>query len=129
MPMATFVEQRLNASVKSFWGPLSNLKTLCYSSKEKKIKTTDEKVLPVSADRNLFGRLVIVAKARDVSLEEVLAFELSTMPFSLAHSDGSLRKTNESAMPAQLEKKTEVHQKLPDMILSTLMMLWHSCRW
>ena len=33
----------------------------------------DEKVLTINADHELFGRLVIAAKSRDINLEDVLS--------------------------------------------------------
>ena len=59
-----------------------------------------EKVIILSVDRGLFGRLVIAAKSRDINLREVLSYELSRVSFS---PDGSLRKTN----IAELEKKVD----------------------
>jgi hypothetical protein len=77
------------------------------------VKTADEKVFTVSADRDHFGRLVIAARPRDIDLKEVLSYELSTVPFSLAHPDGSLRKTNKSVLLAEFEKRVEVQPSMP----------------
>ena len=43
-------------------------------------KTTDGKVINVKADCELFDRLLIAAKGRDVNLKDVLKFELSHVP-------------------------------------------------
>ena len=113
--MKKFTEERLNSNVISFWAPLTKLKLTTFASLAKKtVKISDEKVVTVSADRDLFGRLVIAAKARKFSLQEVLSYELSSVPFSLAHHDGSLRKTNKSMLLAELEKLVDVQPNLPD---------------
>ena len=39
---------------------------------------------------------MIVANAREVNIREVLAYELSLVPCSPAHNDGSLRKATKS---------------------------------
>lgn len=100
--MTTFVDQRLNTNETKFWDPLPNLKIKTFSklSKRTKVKAADEKMTKISADRNLFGRLVIASKIRDVQLKKVLSFNLSTVPFSIAHTEGSLRMTNKSVLLA-----------------------------
>ena len=84
----------------SFWSKISklNLKTFASLAKTNQIKCADEKIITISADRNLFGRLLIAAKCRDVDGKEVLRHELSTVPFALAHADGALRKTTKSVL-------------------------------
>ena len=84
-------------------------------SKRAKVKTKKEKLVSISADRNLFGRLVIAAKSRDINLKEVIPYELSSIPFSIAHLDGTLRKTTKSDLLAELEKPVcdEVQSQLP----------------
>ena len=63
----------------------------------------DDKVITVSAERELFSRLIIAAKAREIGMKEVLTYELSAVPFALVHSDGTLRKPTKSALLAVLE--------------------------
>ena len=50
--MKDFVEKRLNTNEVKFWEPLPHLKveTLASLSKQKKIRTADEKILTVNAD-------------------------------------------------------------------------------
>ena len=119
--MTMFVKQRLDTNNTKFWDSLPNLKIKTFASlvKKKTVKLVDEKVLTINADRELFGRLVIAAKSRDINLNDVLSYELSAIPFALAHTDGSLRKTNKSVLMAELEKKVDVQTKLPQVITST----------
>lgn len=77
------------------------------------MKTTDEKVITVGADRDFFGRLVIAARSRDIDLKDVLSYEPTLVSFSLAHSDGSLRKTNKRVRLTELEKRIQVQPSLP----------------
>ena len=74
-------------------------------TKKVKVKAGDEKsIFTVHADRDLFGRLLIVANARQINLMEVLSYELSPIPCSLAHQDGSLRKNTKSHLAGIIEK-------------------------
>jgi hypothetical protein len=119
--MNAFIQDRLNTNKVSFWDPLKQLKVKTFGSMKKKIqvKATDEKVVTVEADRNLFGRLLIADNARQINLRDVLGYELSPVPFSLAHCDGSLRKTNKSVLFSILEKNVSVATRLPAPTLET----------
>ena len=79
----------------------------------------DNEISP-NADRELFGRLVFAAKSRDINLKDVLSYELSAVPFSLADTDGSLMETNKSVFMAELDKKVDVQLKLPQVTTSTI---------
>ena len=113
--MKYFVEKRLNTNEVKFWEPLPHLKveTFASLSKQKKIRNVDEKILTDNADQDLFGRLLIAASSRGVQLREVLSYELATVPYSLAHVDGSLRKATKGALLAELEKCVQLSSRLP----------------
>ena len=91
--MNEFIAKRMKTTEVSFWDTLPNLKIPLFGTltKTRKVKVGDDKIISVSADRELFGRLIIATKARDIHMKEVLT-ELSTVPFALFHSDGTLRK-------------------------------------
>ena len=81
-------------------------------TKKTTIKGTTEKLVAITEDRDLFGRLLIVANARQVNLREILCFELSAVPYSLVHTDGTLRKTTKSDLFQILEKDVTVEPRL-----------------
>lgn len=113
--MKEFVEKRLNTNEVKFWEPLPHLKieTFASLSKKRQVRAADEKILTVNADRDLFGRLLIAANSRSVHLQGVLSYELSTVPYALAHVDGSLRKATKSVLLPELEKSVDVLPRLP----------------
>ena len=59
--MKLFVSKRINTNEVGFWEPMEkmNIKTFASLSKKAKVKSVDEKLVTVNADRNLFGRLLI----------------------------------------------------------------------
>ena len=119
--MDTFVNQRLETSEVNFWDPVPNLKVKSFSTMAKKtnVKAKD-RVITVSADQDLFGRLLIAANTREINLKEVLSYELSAVPFALAHQDGSIRKTTKSVLAKMLEEQVEVLPRLsPALELET----------
>ena len=108
--MKLFMDQRIITNQLNFWDPRKklNIRTFSTMVKKKQLKTAEKKVITVSADRDLFGRLIVAATARDVDLKSVFTFELSSVPFSLFHSDATMRKTDKSSLLAALEKYGEV---------------------
>ena len=113
--MNNFIEERINSNTTSFWDSIPNIKVKTFSSVSTKVsvKATDEKLMTVNADRDLFGRLLVAANARQINLKEVLRYELSPVPCSLAHQGGSLRKTTKSTFCSILEKNVTVLPRLP----------------
>ena len=88
--MNNFVEKRLNTSEVSFWDSIANIKVKTFHStiKNVQVRAVNDKLVTVGADRELFGRLFIAANVRKINLKDVLCYELSSVPFSLAHQDG-----------------------------------------
>ena len=96
--MTAFIEKQLNANYVTFWYPIPNLKVKTFTpmTKKVKLKATDEKIVRVSADRDLIGRLLIVANTRQIYLMEVMTYELPPIACALTHQDGTLRKNSVS---------------------------------
>jgi hypothetical protein len=102
--LKTFVSKRLDTNEQSFWDTLPHMNIKTFSSMAKKtMQSTKDKTATLTADRDIFGRLLVVAKTRDVNLKDVMGYELSSVPFALAHSDGTLRKNTKSELLAELE--------------------------
>ena len=76
--MTEFIEERLNTNDVSFWEPIPKLKvkTLSSLTKKVKVKASEDKIATFSADRYLFGRLLILANARQINLIEVMTYQL-----------------------------------------------------
>ena len=113
--MEGFIADRINTNQVNFWEPLPKLKINTFSTATKKMqaKASNDKIITLTSDRELFGRLLVVAKQREVNLREVLSYELSTVPVAIAHRDGSLRKTTKSSLMSVLEKNVTALPSLP----------------
>lgn len=113
--MESFISSRIQSNEINFWDPIHKLKIKSFSSVAKKItlKNQKDKIVSVNADRELFGRLLVAAKNRDINLKEVLSYELCSVPIALAHPDGSLRKTAKSTLMPLLEKDITCSSSLP----------------
>ena len=110
-----FIKERLETREKRFWDPFKQLKIATFASlsKTSTARTAEEKAVSISADRDLFGRLIIAAKSRAIDLKEVFSYELSSVPFALSHKDGSLRKSEKSVLMSILEERVHVYPQLP----------------
>ena len=99
--MEEFVTTRLvDNPTKNVMDPIrkNKLKTLSVYRVRVKVVTDKSNGQTLDADRGFFSRLIVVAKSRAVDLKAVLTHELSPVPYSLAHPDSSLRKTQKSKL-------------------------------
>ena len=71
-------------------------------------------VKSINADRELFGRLVVISKDRKVDLEKFFKYELSDVPLALANNDGSLANTNKAQTLRDLESYATTIQTVPE---------------
>ena len=63
--MNAFVEKRINSNAVGFWEPIPNMKIKTFSSTNKMIRVkSSDKLVTVNADRDLFGRLLVVSNMR-----------------------------------------------------------------
>ena len=63
------------------------------SSKSSRVMSSKGKESGVVMSRNLFARLLLIAKSREVDLKDVLSYSLGVYPLSLSTTSGSLLKT------------------------------------
>ena len=70
--------------------------SLNYISELLKSEKSKEKQIVINADSQLWNRLTIVSKIRDIDFKDVLSYELSSVPLFLSTLDGSLRKPNKT---------------------------------
>ena len=109
----TFMQERIRNRVTEFFKPLKAIKLRQFGDREK--KQTTSKVTVLKNDRNLFSRLVVVMKDRQVDLKEILTFSLGPVSYPLASAEGSMAKTNKASLLAAIESEMESkHLVLPD---------------
>ena len=89
------------------------LKTFADLKKPFKGTTKDNKTYSIKADRDLFSRLAVIARRREIDLEKIFTDELASVPLSLARFDGSLNKTAKSKLLQELERHRSNYPSLP----------------
>ena len=79
-------------------------------SSKRKVKGQE---IVLRANKNLFSQMILVAESRKINMKEVLAHPLGPLPWSFANSDGSLRKTNKTALTKDMEKRVLPAETIP----------------
>eukprot|EP00745_Piridium_sociabile_P026705 TRINITY_DN42673_c0_g1_i18.p1 TRINITY_DN42673_c0_g1~~TRINITY_DN42673_c0_g1_i18.p1 ORF type:complete len:760 (+),score=189.88 TRINITY_DN42673_c0_g1_i18:236-2515(+) len=105
-----FVKERLLERTVSFNVPIKklNLKTFAKTAKSVKVSGKSKKTHQITAERNVFSQLVLLAVNHNISMERALQFPLGPVPWSLAMSDGTPAKTDKAKLLHLLE--TESHR-------------------
>lgn len=100
-----FQEQVINEKPDLFKSiKKTNLKTFAFALKSVNTTTAKGKEISLKSSRNLFARLLLLAKSREVDLREVLSYSLGPYPLSLATVDGNLTKTAKATFMHMIEE-------------------------
>ena len=90
----TFVKERIESSTVNFWSRMimTKLKRWKSNNKTVKVKTAEAKVIELTEDQALFGRMAIISESRpELNMNEIIGeFELSVAPRSMFAADGSM---------------------------------------
>ena len=85
------------------------------------ISKDKEKV--IKYDKDLFQRFLVVSRDREIDLQDVLSYELSPVPLSIAHLNRNMRKTAKSNFLKELMIDISISDHLPDHDLSSTISL------
>lgn len=112
--LLSFVRERLQSQTKDFFATLPRLKLKTFTSVKKASRVQGKEVM-VQADRNLFGRLLVVAQTREMNMKDVLSHELGPLPWSLSTVSGGLTKTDKSSLAKLLEADEVLLSDVPSV--------------
>ena len=109
--LETFVNERIKSDKVNVWSKMKKRKLLTWRSNGKKVRVSlKDKVVELQEDRNLFARLMMVAKSRpEIDIKEAIEqHEFSVVPRSLFANDGTMFHCSmKSALMSILEKTGE----------------------
>ena len=83
----------------------TDLKTFSSMSKKTKAKDSKGKLTELNNSKNLFAKMIMVAKSRDLDLKEVFKYSLRPIPLSIASFDGGLMKTVKAKLMHAVEEE------------------------
>ena len=133
--MSTFVEKRVNTDEIDFFSPIEKSKLLTFTCMNKPLVSKQKQVVQaVRIDREIFRKLLVIGQSREIPIQELMKYELASVPLTSFCLDGSFRKTVKSAALVCLEANTAV----PDLprnfqgktlyVIDFMMLLQMSCR-
>ena len=102
-----FVRECLDNPTR-FEEPTKRVKLLTF--KQERIsnrRSTNRKIAELKCSRDLMGRLLVLATRRHIDLSHVFTFPLTPVPLSLCYCDGTMAKTEKTALFRHLESKVE----------------------
>ena len=101
----SFVENRMTSKTDKMFNPIktNRLKTFSTIGKTAIARLISETV-SIKTSSDMFNRLLMISKSRDIDLEELLSYSLSLVPMSLGTTDGTLCKTVNAKLMHELEK-------------------------
>ena len=103
----SYMEECVIDKDKSIFETLPRMNIKNFGDVQKRASNST-KINLLKHDRNMFSRLLVAVKSRNINLEEVLKFSLEPISYSLASSDGGLAKTNKAVLLKVIE------QEIPD---------------
>jgi hypothetical protein len=83
--------------------PKTKLQTFSELGKKVTSKSRKGKLVTLKNSKNLFAKMLLVAKSRNLQMEEVLKYSLRPFPCSLATNEGDLMKTVKSKLVSAVE--------------------------
>ncbi|CAH0387092.1 unnamed protein product [Bemisia tabaci] len=88
---SNFIQDRMITKEISFHDPIkrNNIKTFKVLQEKRTVSTTQNKLVEIRAERNLFGRILLLSQNHELNLEEILSYSLSPIPWALATADGA----------------------------------------
>ena len=101
-----FMEKRIVDGQISVWKPIRKNKFAFFKTRKTTITSKEgEKLISIRQERNLLARLVIISKARNLDLKELIGnYEYNIVPLSNFSPDGTmLLQTDKSKVLNQLE--------------------------
>lgn len=67
-------------------------------NKQTKQRKNPSSVHTYHSEKQLFSTIILLAETRNVDLEELFSYPLSSLPFSISNPDGSLKKTGKCSL-------------------------------
>ena len=101
----SFVEDRMTSETDKILNPIKTNKLKTFSTIGKTvIAMLISVIVSIKTSSDMFNRLLIIGKSRDIDLEELLSYALSPVPMSLGTTDGTPCKTVKAKLMHELEK-------------------------
>ena len=110
--MQNFIEERLIQKSVPFFDSLHKPKINTFQTLSKPLLFGEERK-PEKCNSGILPRLLVASQTRNIDLKNILCYELTAVPVSLAKPDGSLNRGTKSVLLKELEKLEKGIPNLP----------------
>ena len=114
---ADFLTKRFSGDrTMKFFYILPKIKLKSFSTLKSKTIVAKDKEIILKAGKNLFVMMTVIPRSRNLDMKEVLSHPLGAIPWSLATTDGTLRKTNKdkAVLSNNLGKESTPSEEIPE---------------
>ena len=101
-----FVRECLDNPTR-FEEPIKRVKLLTFMQEGINRRSTNRNIAELKCSRDLMGRFLILAARSHLDLSHVFTFPLTPVPISLCYCDGTMVKTEKTALFRHLESKVD----------------------
>lgn len=104
-----FINNNILSDNPDIFSKISQVKLHTFTNMHKVLKTKNKKgeLVAVKNTKNLFAKLILLARSRDVDMKEVLQYPLRPFPLPFSKPDGALVKGTKSALLEVLERAVD----------------------
>lgn len=104
-----FMKKHIIGHEPNIYSPIKKINLQTFSAMGKKVTTKNKRgeIVAMKNSKNLFGKMLLIAKSRDLKMDEVLKYSLRPFPGSLATSDGDLVKTTKVKLLNAIEEEVD----------------------
>ena len=105
----SYIETNILSENPDIYTPIKKMNLRTFSSMNKKVtsKTKKGEIVALKNSKNLFAKMVLIARSRDLDMKDVLQYSLRPFPLPLATVEGNLVKTAKSKLLNTIESETQ----------------------
>ena len=111
-----FAKQKIIENPNKFWEKISkaNTPTSKTLNKVMTVSISRDKEKVIKYDKDLLQKFLVVSRSGEVDLQDMLSYEVSPIPLSIAHLNGSMRETAKCNLLKELMININIPDHLPD---------------
>ena len=105
----SYMKTNILSQKPDIYTPIQKMNLRTFSSMNKKVtsKTKKGEIVALKNSNNLFAKMILIARSRDLDMKDVLRYSLRPFPLPLATVEGNLVKTAKSKLLNTIESETE----------------------
>ena len=105
----SYIETNILSEKPDIYSPIKkmNLRTFSFMNKKVTSKTKKGEIVALKNSKNLFAKMILIARSRDLDMKDILQYSLRPFPLPLATVEGKLVKTTKSKLLNTIERETQ----------------------